>query len=241
MEKIKVRLISLVIVMLILFGGCNKMSQSFNSKESAQEYALNKMEEKYGAVFKYKEGSKENYDEYPLKDIYTATLYSQDLDGEARIWASSLNELKDNLALTYFSSELIEPVKNIVNENERFSNTTIEISNQLTEKLFTPEDSADDYFEATKASFLIDTTNNVAQTDEELAVSIEQLLNELYQFDRFTLKVYREETLKFFYQYSGAKKQLSAVEIEEKILEQEQDNRFNDEAWKIIQEEKKKE
>lgn len=231
MEKIKIKL-GILLLISILLGGCSQMSEGFNSKKSAQEYAIKKMEKKYNTTFKPIDGVKETYETYPTKNIYKTKILSEDTHFETDIWVSNHGELKDNYALSLFKETLIEPVKQQFKDAITFTDPSINLVGGLTTKNLTKDISPEEYFEITDVSFTIKTNYKGSQTNNNgLASDINELLIKLYPYKKFTLEIYKEETLLFFYEYSESKNKLSLERINEMIAEQSTDNSYMDKVF----------
>lgn len=226
-----------LIMGLVILSGCSQMSQGFNSKKSAQEYAIKEIEEKYNTPFKTINGADEIYETYPTKNIYKTKLLSEKNGFETEIWVSNQEELKDNYALSLFEEALIKPVQQQLESSNMFSDTSISLVGGLTAKNLTEDISPEEYFEVTDVSFSIKTNYIESEIkNSELATDINELLLSLYPYEKFNLEIYHEETLIFFYEYSDGKKELSIERIKEMIEEQSEDNSYMDKVFQSFSE-----
>jgi len=207
------------------------MNSKFNSKNEARDFALEQLENKYDEPFSYKNNVKEVYETYPTKKIYKTSLFANDNNLKTNVWVSSNGELKDNFAQHYFEPSLVKPIKDIFSEMDNFVLKKVTLSSSLTEKKFTAKDSATEYFDTTNSEFSISIENNTTVDNSTLSDYIHQLLDKLYPFKKFRLKIYQNDTLQFFYDYNVEKKELSLKRIEAMLTEQNTDNSYLNEVF----------
>lgn len=224
-KLIKIIVVFIMGISLIIIGGCGMGPlSSFGNIEEAQKYLLEQLNSKYGEEFEIIKYDKDDYEEYPTKNVYSTTVISKE-NPEYEFWAWTANsgETKDNYAASFFASQAEKIGRNVCAKKDYLVDYKVKLQAPITDKKWSRDSDFEKYMSESGAYNRIDSTMQTGMPIEQYADQIYDLLNSLYETNtgfelRVDNKVENTNELIFMYNYDPNNEQLIKPD-KERIIE----------------------